>query len=109
MVFFFLSSHLFKRYCSADCAETFSGLEGKLGVDKMILSCKIIESRVRLFGLNCYLYMKTMEYESSLSEGVYFSPLFFFSTLHYTFNSIFTAFFIFFFLALRRNRLGSVM
>lgn len=34
---------------------------------------------------------------------------FFFSTLHYTFNSIFTAFFVFFFLALRRNRLGSVM
>lgn len=86
--FFFLSGHLFKRYCSADCAGTCSGLEGKLVVNKMILSCKIIESQVRLFGLNYYLNMKTMEYESSISHAVYFSPGFGFFFLHYIILSI---------------------
>lgn len=52
--------------------------------------------------------MKTMEDESSISDGVYFSP-FFFLAFYYTFSSIFTVFLIFLFVALRRNRLGSVV
>lgn len=49
--------------------------------------------------------MKTVEEESSTSEGIYFATLFF----HYIIPifSIFIAFLIFFFLALRSNRLGS--